>query len=99
MASDVNELSVNYEEDGVLIVKELDKEILSKGAWSTILFRYVQWDKKKEEYSPDRFVIRRYRKKKRRVSDAGQIYHFQCRTGPEADWRSAELGGRKVMAL
>jgi len=59
---DINEITINYEEDDILLVKELDKEILSKGAWSTIIFRYQQWDKKKEIYSPDRFTIRRYRK-------------------------------------
>lgn len=62
MASTVEEITINYEEDGVLIVKELDKEILSKGAWTTILFRYKQWDAKKEDYGPDRYAIRRYRK-------------------------------------
>ena len=62
MASDVNEISVNFEEDGIVIVKELDKEILSKGAWTTIVFRFQQWDRKKEEYSPDKYTIRRYRK-------------------------------------
>ena len=63
MASDVNELTINYEEDGTLIVKEIDKEILSKGAWATILFRFQQWDSKKNEYSGDKYSIRRYRKK------------------------------------
>lgn len=62
MASDVNDITMNYEEDDILVVKELDKEILSKGAWATILFRYQQWDAKKEEYGPDRYSIRRYRK-------------------------------------
>ena len=63
MSSDVNELTVNYEEDGVLLVKELDKEILSKGAWTTILFRYQNWNKSKEEYSKDMYMIRRYQKR------------------------------------
>lgn len=63
MASDVEDLTVNYEEDGVLVVKELDKEILSKGAWTTILFRYQDLDKKTNQYSADRYIIRRYQKK------------------------------------
>ena len=63
MASDVDELSVNYEEDGVLVVKELDKEVLSKGAWATVIFRYQDLDKKTNQYSPDRYIIRRYQKK------------------------------------
>ncbi|MEN8232771.1 MAG: hypothetical protein ABFR35_08850 [Thermodesulfobacteriota bacterium] len=62
MASDVDDITMDYEEDGILIVKELDKEILSKGAWTTILFRYQQWDKRKEEYSDDSYAIRRYQK-------------------------------------
>ena len=63
MVSDVNDLTVNYEEDGVLVVKELDKKILSKGAWSTVLFRYQDWDKAKNDYGPDRYTIRRYQKR------------------------------------
>ena len=63
MASDVDDLSINYEEDDVLLVKELDKVVLSKGAWSTLIFRYQQWDKRKEEYGPDRYTIRRYQKR------------------------------------
>lgn len=63
MVSEVNDLTVNYEEDGVLVVKELDKKILSKGAWSTVLFRYQDWDKAKNDYGPDRYTIRRYQKR------------------------------------
>jgi len=62
MASYVDDITIDYEEGGVLIVKELDKVVLSKGAWATIIFRYQQWDRKKEGYGPDRFTIRRYRK-------------------------------------
>ncbi|HHO75351.1 MAG TPA: hypothetical protein ENN05_02850 [Deltaproteobacteria bacterium] len=62
MASTVDDITINYEEDDVLKVKELDKDILSRGAWTTILFRYTQWDAKKEEYGPQRYSIRRYRK-------------------------------------
>jgi hypothetical protein len=63
MASDVNDLSVQYEEDGVVTVKELDKKILSKGAWATLLFRYQDWDRAKSQYGPDKYTIRRYQKR------------------------------------
>lgn len=63
MTSDVEELTVNYEEDGQLLVKELDKQILTKGAWSTIIFRYQDWNRAKEEYGPDKYSIRRYQKR------------------------------------
>jgi hypothetical protein len=63
MSSDINELTVQYEEDGVVTVKELDKVILSKGAWSTIIYRYQDWDRQKKQYGPDKFTIRRYQKR------------------------------------
>jgi len=62
MASNVDDLTISYEEEGVLVVKELDKVILSKGSWATVLFRYQQWEKAKENYGQDRYSIRRYRK-------------------------------------
>lgn len=64
MAADVNDLTVNYEEDGTLIVKELDKEILSKGSWTTILFRYQDMNRRSGEYGPEKYTIRRYQKQK-----------------------------------
>lgn len=63
MASTVDELTVNYTEDGVLTTKELDKVVLTKGAWSTILFRYKEWDRQKDEYGADKYTIRRYQKR------------------------------------
>jgi hypothetical protein len=60
--SDIDEITINYEEDGVQVIQELDKVVLSKGAWATIIFRYRQWEQSKEDYGPDRFTIRRYRK-------------------------------------
>ncbi len=63
MASTIDELTVRYEEDGIETVKELDKVVLSKGAWSTIIYRYQDWDRRKEEYGPDKYTIRRYQKR------------------------------------
>ena len=63
MASNVQEITITYEEEGIDIVKELDKNILSKGAWATLIFKYQQWDRAKEAYGPDRYTIRRYRKR------------------------------------
>ena len=62
MAQRVEDLTINYEEDGVVVVKELDKVVLSKGSWSTILYKYQQWEKNKNDYGPERYSIRRYRK-------------------------------------
>lgn len=59
----VDDITIDFKEDDILIVKQLDKEVLSKGAWTTILFRYQQWDKKNEVYGEDKYTIRRYQKK------------------------------------
>ena len=62
MASTIEELTIRYEEDGVEIVKEIDKAVLSKGAWATIVFRYQDYDRAKQIYGPDKYTIRRYKK-------------------------------------
>jgi hypothetical protein len=43
MAETVDELTVTYEEGGVETVKELDKKVLTKGAWATVMYRYQEW--------------------------------------------------------
>ena len=63
MSAIIDDITINYEENGVLLVKELDKVVLSKGAWTTIIFRYQQWDRQKQAYSPDRYTVRRYQKR------------------------------------
>lgn len=63
MAETVDELTVNYHDGGVQVVKELDKIVLTKGTWATVLYKYCDWDYKKGEYGPERFTIRRYQKR------------------------------------
>lgn len=63
MSATVEELTVTYEEDGQTLVKETGKVILSKGAWTTILYRYQNWDKAKQEFGKEMFTIRRYQKR------------------------------------
>ncbi|MGH8549914.1 MAG: hypothetical protein ACRERU_15175 [Methylococcales bacterium] len=63
MVSEIEDLSVDYIDNGIQTIKQLDKQILSKGAWTTILFRYQDWDRSKNAYGPDKFTIRRYQKR------------------------------------
>jgi hypothetical protein len=63
MAETVEELTVTYEDGGIETVKELDKKVLTKGAWATVIYRYQDWNRTKEEYSADKFTIRRYQKR------------------------------------
>jgi hypothetical protein len=63
MAETVEELTVTYEDEGIETVKELDKKVLTKGAWATVMYRYQEWNRTKEEYGPDKYTIRRYQKR------------------------------------
>lgn len=62
MSAEIEELTVNYEEDGRLVRKELDRVFLSKGAWATVLFRYQELDPKTEQYRAPKAMIVRFRK-------------------------------------
>ncbi|MCW5200764.1 hypothetical protein VU07_02990 [Desulfobulbus sp. F4] len=59
----IGDITINYEEDGQLLVKELDKEILTKGTWTTILFRYQEYDRSTGNFGPEKYSIRRYQKR------------------------------------
>lgn len=59
----VDDLTIDYEEGGILTTKQTDKVILSKGAWVTIMFRYQLWDAATESYGEDKFTIRRFQKR------------------------------------
>ena len=63
MAETVDDLTVEWEEGGLVTVKELDKKVLSKGAWSTIIYKYQDYNNKLEDYGPNKFTIRRYQKR------------------------------------
>jgi hypothetical protein len=63
MSEKAEDLTVNYTEAGQQLVEELDKQILSKGGWTTILFRYREWDPKRDAFGDDKFTIRRYQKR------------------------------------
>ena len=63
MSDTIDGLTIAFSEEGVETTKELGKQILSKGAWTTILFRYQDWDKAKQVYGPVKYSIRRYQKR------------------------------------
>lgn len=63
MAQTVDELTVNYEEEGQLLCKELDKNVLTKGAWATVMYLYQDYNRKDEDFGPKKISIRRYQKR------------------------------------
>ncbi|MDR2850856.1 MAG: hypothetical protein LBV65_02285 [Desulfovibrio sp.] len=62
MSMSVDDITIQYEENGQILVNELDKMVLSRGAWTTILFRYQEWRTEANDYGPDKYCIRRYKK-------------------------------------
>jgi len=63
MAETIDEISINWEdEEGNLAVKELKKEVLTRGAWTTIMFLLQNLDKKTGDYKAPQIRIVRYKK-------------------------------------
>ena len=63
MSATIDDITIAFSEDGIEKTKELDKQILSKGAWTTILFRYQDWDNTKQDFGAVKYSIRRYQKR------------------------------------
>ena len=63
MAETIDELTVDYFEGDQQLVRQMDKKVLTKGAWSTIMYRYQDWDRAKEDWGKDKYTIRRYQKR------------------------------------
>jgi len=59
---ELEDISIAYEENGEEIIKEEDKFILAKGAWSTVAYLYRQKDKN-GEFGDKRVRLVRYKKR------------------------------------
>ena len=63
MAESIDDITVNYEDEfGKQVVKEIAKEILTRGSWTTIIFLYQELDPKSGKYGDPKATIRRYKK-------------------------------------
>ena len=62
MAETIEELTYNYEDDGVLVRKELDKMVLTKGSWATVMFLYQELDKASGKFRAPKIAIVRFKK-------------------------------------
>lgn len=63
MSETIDELTIAFTEDGVEKIKELDKKVLTKGAWTTIMFRYQEWENAKAAFGVVKYSVRRYQKR------------------------------------
>ena len=62
MAETLDELTYNYEDEGTLVRKELDKTVLTKGSWATIMFLYQELDKASGKFRAPKIAIVRFKK-------------------------------------
>ncbi len=64
MAETVDEITIDWkDENGQPLVKQVKKEVLTSGAWSTIMFMYQDFDKKNGEFGPKKIRVARYQKR------------------------------------
>ena len=62
MAETIDELTYDYEDEGVLVRKQLDKVVLTKGSWSTLMFLYQELDKTAGTFRAPKIAIVRFKK-------------------------------------
>lgn len=62
MAETLDDLTYDYEEDGALVRKQLDRVVLSKGGWATLMFLYQELDRKAGTFRAPKMAIVRFKK-------------------------------------
>lgn len=62
MTEILDELTYDYEEEGTLVRKQLDKVVLAKGAWATVMFLFQELDKASGRYRAPKMAIVRFKK-------------------------------------
>ena len=64
MAETIDEISIDWkDENGQQLVRQVKKEVLTSGAWSTIMFMYQDLDRKAGEFGPKKIRVVRYQKR------------------------------------
>lgn len=62
MAETLEELSYDYEDEGKLVRKEVERAVLTRGAWATVMFLYRDLDRKTEQFGEPKIAIVRFKK-------------------------------------
>jgi hypothetical protein len=64
MAETLDELTYDYEEDGTLVRKEIDRVVLTKGGWATMMFLFQELDRNSGKFRAPKMAIVRFKKSK-----------------------------------
>src|SRR5689334_5672366 len=62
MTEMLEDLSYDQEEDGVLVRKQLDRAVLTRGGWATVMFLYQELDRASGAFDAPRMAVVRFRK-------------------------------------
>jgi len=62
MVETLDELSYDFEDDGVLVRKQLDRLILARGAWATVMFLYQELDRGSGTFRAPKLAVVRFKK-------------------------------------
>jgi hypothetical protein len=59
----IEDLTMDFtDEEGTLLCKTLDKEVLTKGGWATLMFKYQDLDKASGKFKAPKYAVRRFQK-------------------------------------
>ena len=64
MPETLEELTYDYEDEGVLVRKQIDRAVLTKGSWATVMFLFQELDRTKGKFRPPKMAIVRFKKSK-----------------------------------
>ena len=63
MAENIDDLTIAFYQDDRNVIKEIKKEVLTRGNWTTIVYMFQELNKKTGEYEAPKVSIRRYQKR------------------------------------
>src|SRR5438552_12143324 len=64
MAETLEELTYDYEDEGVLVRKEIARVVLTKASWATLMFLFQELDRAKGKFRAPKMAIVRFKKSK-----------------------------------
>jgi hypothetical protein len=62
MVETLEELTYDYEDEGVLVRKQIDRAVLTKGGWATVMFLFQELDRQKGKFGAPKMTIVRFKK-------------------------------------
>ena len=88
MPETLEELTYDYEDEGVLVRKQIDRAVLTKGSWATVMFLFQELDRAKGKFRPPEDGHRPVQEVQGELPQAVVVQHLEREAGA-ADHRGA----------